>query len=119
MAKPKTYIIKFSNDERAKLQKTIYKKETSKTILKRCQIFLGLDEIHGTRLTHVRIAHSHAVCPATITSIVQSYAKNGIKNIVRHNISPNSSASRRKLDRRTETRITQMTCGPLWRYQRK
>lgn len=52
MARPKKYIIKLSDDERAELHKTIRNKNTSRTILKRCQILLGLDEIHGTGLTH-------------------------------------------------------------------
>ena len=105
MARPKTYIIKLSDDERAALQKTIRNKKTCKTVLKRCQILLELDEEQGTGLTHSQIARSYAVCPATITNIVQSYVKNGITNIVRYNISPNSSAALRKMDGRTETRI--------------
>ena len=113
MARPKTYIIKLSDDERAELLKTIHNKKTSRTILKRCQILLELDEVHGTGLTHAQIAHSYAVCPATITNIVQSYVTNGITNIVRYNISPNSGAARRKLDGRTEARIIQMACGPV------
>ena len=113
MARPKTYIIKLSDDERAELLKTIHNKKTSRTILKRCQILLELDEVHGTGLTHAQIAHSYAVCPATITNIVQSYVTYGITNIVRYNISPNSGAARRKLDGRTEARIIQMACGPV------
>ena len=101
MARPKTYIIKLSDDERAALQKTIRNKKTCKTVLKRCQILLELDEEQGTGLTHSQIARSYAVCPATITNIVQSYVKNGITNIVRYNISPNSSAALRKMDGRT------------------
>mgnify|MGYP007110273248 CR=1 FL=1 len=42
MARPKTYIIMLSDEERAELQKTIHNKNTSKTILKRCQILLEL-----------------------------------------------------------------------------
>ena len=71
MARPKTYIIKLSDDERAALQKTIRNKKTCKTVLKRCQILLELDEEQGTGLTHSQIARSYAVCPATITNIVQ------------------------------------------------
>lgn len=107
MARPKTYIIKLNNEERAELQKTIHNKKTSKTILKRCQILLELDEVHGTGFTHAQIAHSYAVCPATVTNIIRSYVKNGIKDIIRYNISPNSSVSRRKVDGRTEARILQ------------
>lgn len=94
MARPKIYIIKLSNNERVELQKTIHNKKTSKTILKRCQILLELDEVHGTHLTH---AHSYAVCSSTITNVIQSYVRNGIADIVRYNISPNSSVSREAL----------------------
>ena len=112
MARPKKYIIKLSNDEREALQKTIGNKRTCKTVLKRCQILLELDEEQGTGLTHAQLAHSYAVCPATITNLVQSYVKNGITDIVRYNISPNSSAALRKVDGRAEARIIQMACSP-------
>lgn len=112
MARPKTYIIKLSNNERATLQKTIHNKKTCKTVLKRCQILLELDEEQGTGLTHAQLAHSYAVCPATITNIIQSYVKNGIKDIIRYNISPNSSAALRKVDGRAEAHIIQMACSP-------
>lgn len=112
MARPKTYIINLSDDERATLQKTIRNKKTCKTVLKRCQILLELDEEQGTGLTHAQLAHSYAVCPATITNIVQSYVRNGINDIIRYNISPNSSAALRKVDGRAEAHIIQMACSP-------
>ena len=112
MARPKTYIIKLNDDERAILQKTIRNKKTCKTVLKRCQILLELDEEQGTGLTHAQLAHSYAVCPDTITNIIQSYVKNGIKKIIRYNISPNSSAALRKVDGRAEAHIIQMACSP-------
>ena len=73
---------------------------------------LELDEEHGTGLTHAQLAHSYAVCPATITNIVKSYAKNGITEIIRYKINPNSSASLRKVDGHAEARIIQMACSP-------
>lgn len=113
MARPKTYIIQLNDDERTALNKTIHNKKTCKTILKRCQILLELDEVHGTGLTHAQLAHTYAVCPSTITNIIQSYVTNGIKDIIRYNISPNSSAARRKVDGRTEAQIIQIACGPV------
>ena len=115
MARPKTYIIKLSDDELATLQKTIRNKKTCKTVLKRCQILLELDEEQGTGLTHAQLAHSYAVCPATITNIVQSYVRNGIKDIIRYNISPNSSAALRKVDGRAEARIIRWPAALLRR----
>lgn len=93
--------------------KTIHNKKTHRTISKRCQILLEPDEIHGTGLTHVQIAHSYAVCHATITNIIQSYIKNDIKDIICYNISPNSSAARCKMDGCIKARSIQMACGPV------
>lgn len=50
---------------------------------------------------------------SVITNIVQSYVKNGITDIARYNINPNSSTALRKMDGRTEARIIQMACGPV------
>ena len=68
MSRPKKYIIKLTDDERVALHKTIKNKKTCKTVLKRCQILLELDEVHGTGLTHAQLAHSYATCPSTITN---------------------------------------------------
>ena len=112
MARPKTYHIILSDNEVSALRKVIRDKKTCKTVLKRCQILLELDEVSGTGLTHSQIAHTYAVCPATVTNIIQSYVKNGITNIVKYNISPNSSAALRKAEGRTEAHLIQIACGP-------
>ena len=87
MARPKTYIIKLTDGKRDTLYKIISDKKNCKTAIKRCQILLELDEVHGTGLTHSQLAHRYAVCPTTITNVIQSYVKNGIKDIIRYNIS--------------------------------
>lgn len=81
--------------------------------MKRCQILLELDEEQGAGLTHAQIAHSHAVCKSTVANVVQSYIKNGITDIIRYNISPNSATARRKVDGRVEAHIFQIACGPV------
>ena len=118
MGRPKTYIIRLSEEERATLRKIIRNKKTCKTVLKRCQILLELDEEQGRGLTHTQLAHSYAVCPGTITNIVKSYVKNGITEIIRYNISPNSSAALRKVDGRAEswTTSTPMRFPPCTRH---
>lgn len=113
MARPKTYHIMLTDNEAATLRKVIKDKKTCKTVLKRCQILLELDETRGNGLTHSQIAHAYAVCPATITNTVQSYVKNGITDIVKYNISPNSSAALRKADGRVEAYLIQIACGPV------
>lgn len=112
MARPKTYHIMLSDNEAATLSKVIKDKRTCKTVLKRCQILLELDELRGSGLTHSQIAHTYAVCPSTITNTVQSYVNNGITNIIKYNISPNSSAALRKADGRMEAHLIQIACGP-------
>lgn len=71
-----------NDDEVATLYKIIKNKITCKTVLKRCQILLELDEIRGTGLAHSQIAHTYTVCPATITNTIQFYIRNGITDIL-------------------------------------
>lgn len=112
MARPKVYSINLTDDERFKLNKTIKNKTTSKTVLKRCQILRDLDETKGCGLTHAQIAHTYAVCPATVSNIIRDYVNKGIDSIVRYNINPNSAASLRKADGRAEAKLIQIACGP-------
>ncbi len=113
MARPKVYHIQLTDDERSLLNKTIKNKKTCKTVLKRCQILRDLDEVNGTGLTHQQLAHSYAVCPATISNVVKAYVDKGIDEIVKYHISPNSSASRRKSNGRDEAKLIQIACGPV------
>lgn len=113
MARPKVYHIRLTNEERSLLDKTIKNKKTSKTVLKRCQILRDLDEVDRGGLTHQQIAHSYAVCPATVANIVKTYMDKGIDGVARYHINPNSSASRRKCNGRDEARLIQLACGPV------
>ena len=112
MGRPKVYSIKLSDEERAKLNKVIKNKNTCKTVLKRCQILRDLDERKGCKLTHAQIAHTYAVCPATVSNLIRDYVNKGIDSIIRYHISPNSAAALRKVDGRAEAKLIQIACGP-------
>lgn len=112
MARPKVYHIQLTDDERALLDKTIRNKNTCKTVLKRCQILRDLDEVRGTGQTHQQIAHSYAVCTATVANVIKTYRFKGIDKLIKYQISPNSSAARRKTNGRDEARLIQLACGP-------
>ncbi len=112
MARPKVYSISLTDDERSKLSKVIKNKTTSKTVLKRCQILRDLDETKGRVLTHAQIAHTYAVCPATVSNVIRDYVEKGIDSIIRYHINPNSAASLRKADGRAEAKLIQIACGP-------
>lgn len=47
MARPKKYKIELNEEQIKELKAIIRRKKTSKTIIKRCQILLDLDEAHG------------------------------------------------------------------------
>ena len=78
MARPRKYIINLTEDEFKELKSIIRKKKTSKTIRRRCQILLDLDEAHGKALTHEQSARATGVCLATITNTVAKYINGGI-----------------------------------------
>lgn len=112
MARPTKYTIKLTDDERSKLKKAIKNKSTSKTVLKRYQILLVLDNDKGTALTYQQIAHSYAVCQTTISNIKRIYVDDGIDALLHNIISPNSAAALRKADGWTEAKLIQIACGP-------
>ena len=112
MARPKVYSISLTDEERSKLNKTIKNKTTCKTVLKRCQILRDLDETKGCGLTHAQIAHTYAVCPATVSNIIRNDANEGIATLLRYNLSPPSAASLRQAAGRSEATLIQVACGP-------
>jgi len=112
MARLKVYSISLTDEERSKLNKVIRNKATCKTVLKRCQILRDLDEVKGYGLTHAQIAHTYAVCPATVSNVIRDYVHKRIDSILRYNINLNSAASLRKADGRAEAKLIQIACGP-------
>ena len=112
MARPKTYVISLTDDEVKQLQSVIRKEKTSKTIRRRCQILLDLDESHGNPLNHMQAAKSNGTCVTTVTNTVSRYIKGGIAAVIEYKRSVNSDNARRKVDGRTEARIIEIACGP-------
>ena len=113
MARPRKYVIKLTEDEYKELKSIIRKKATSKTIRRRCQIILDLDESHGKVLTHEQSAKSNGVCLATVTNTVTKYINGGVNAVTEFKRSINSDNARRKVDGRTEARLIELACGPV------
>ena len=73
----------------------MHKKQTSKTVRKRCQIILDLDDAHGKILTHEQSAKTNCVCMATIMNTVKFYSEKGIQSIITLNRNINSNNAHR------------------------
>jgi transposase len=110
MARPKKYIISLSETDVNKLQAIIHKKGTSKSIIRRCQILLELDENNPNHLTQMQIANSFGVCKATVSNIVKDYIALGLDASITYKRNPNSNA-KRKADGRDEARIIELACS--------
>ena len=95
MARPKKYIISLSETDVNKLQTIIHKKDTSKSIIRRCQILLELDENTPSHLTQMQIANAFGVCKATVSNIVKHYIEQRDDACVTYKRNPNSNASAR------------------------
>jgi transposase len=105
-------IINLSDEEIAKLKKVIRNKTTSKTVLRRCQVLMDLDEGHRKAMTHAQAAKANAVSIATVTNIVKDYTDGGLGNTTSLSRNINSDNARRKLDGRAEAKIIATACGP-------
>ena len=110
MARPKKYIISLSEADIDKLQAIIRKKDTSKSIIRRCRILLELNINNPRHLTQIQIANSFGVCKATVSNIVKDYIELGLDASVTYKRNPNSNA-KRKVDGRDEARIIELACS--------
>lgn len=110
MARPRKYIISLSETDVHKLQTIIHKKGTSKSIIRRRQIPLELNENNPNRLTQMQIAHSFGVCKTTVSNIVKDYIALGLDASITYKRNLNSNA-KHKADGRDEARI--IRTGPL------
>lgn len=110
MARPKKYIISLSETDVHKLQTIIHKKDASKSIIRRCQILLELNENNPRHLTQMQIANSFGVCKATVSNIVKDYIEQGFDASITYKRNPNSNA-KRKDDGRNEARIIELACS--------
>ena len=112
MGRPKKYRVILTEDEVSNLKKEMRKKETCKTVQKRCQILLDLDEGQGKLLTYEQVAKTNCVCIATVEKTAKQYARGGIEEVIHLRRSVNSNNARRKLDGRGEARIIELACSP-------
>lgn len=112
MGRPKKYPVILTEDDVINLKKEMRKKRTCKTVQKRCQILLDLDEGHGKLMTYEQIAKTNCVCIATVEKTAKQYVKGGIEDVIHLKRSVNSDNARRKLDGRGEARIIEVACSP-------
>ncbi len=112
MGRRKKYPVILRDEDVSKLKKEMRKKGICKTVQKRCQILLDLDEGHGKTLTYEQIAKTNCVCISTVEKAAKQYANGGIEDVIHLKRSVNSDNARRKLDGRGEARIIEMACSP-------
>lgn len=110
MARPKIYPVILSESDVLKLKTVIRNKKASKTIIRRCQILLELDENNPNKLTQMQLANTFGVCKSTISNIVLDYSRNGLDAAITYHRNPNSNA-KSKVDGRSEARIIELACS--------
>ena len=112
MGRPKKYPIILTDEEIQQLKKEKGKKGVSKTVQKRCEILLDLDEGAGKELTYEQIAKTNCVSMSTVLKTAKQYVNEGIESVIHLKRSENSNNARRKLDGRGEARIIEVACSP-------
>lgn len=112
MARPKKYVVRLTDEEVERLQKTAKQKSTQATIRDRCYILLDLDENHPPPTKQVDCAHKRGITQKTVVNTVQQYCNEGLDSVLKLKRSVNSDQARRKVDGRTEARLIEIACGP-------
>ena len=111
MGRKRTYKILLSDEDKKVLHTTINNKKTCKTMIRRCQILLELDENAPGHLTQIQIAKTFGVSNSTVSNVVSAFIKGGINSIIKINRNPRQNA-KRKADGRLEDELIRIACGP-------
>lgn len=112
MARPKKYVVRLTNEEVERLQKTAKRKSTSATIRDRCYILLDMDESHPPCVKQMDCAKQRGVAQKTVVNTVQQYYTEGLDAVLKLKRSVNSDQARRKVDGRVEARLIEVACSP-------
>ena len=112
MARPKTYTVKLSQEERLTLKKIAKKKDTSQTVSARCRILLALDENAAGGMTYEKCMALHDVSRGMIAGTVKKFAEGGIEAVLTIKRNVNSDNSMRKVDGRMEANLIRIACAP-------
>jgi transposase len=112
MGRNKKYRINLTDNDLKALKSVVRKGKTSRTVCRRCQIIIDLDENHGKVLTYEQSARSNGVCIATVSNTIKLYCEEGIDGLVNLKRNVNSDNARRKLDGRAEARLIEIACSP-------
>ena len=113
MSRPKTNIVKLTDDEVEQLKRLQKKKDTSKTVSSRCKILLAMDENHPPIATYEQCMARCDVSRGMIAATIKSFCIKGLEETLKLKRNVNSDNSRRKVDGRTEAKLIQLACGPV------
>ena len=113
IAKPKTNIIKLTDNDIKNSKKILKKKDTNQILSARCRILINLDENHPPAMTYDQCMSSSNVSRATIAKTVKLFASGGIDAILKINRNINSDHARHKVDGRTEAKTIEIACGSV------
>lgn len=112
MSRPRKYKVELTEEQVKELKRKIRSTKTSKTMIRRCQILLDLDEVHGKQMTREQCAKSNGVSTATVTNTIAKFVSGGLEEALSYKRSVNSDNSRRKVDGRAEAQLIALASGP-------
>lgn len=113
MGRKQKYHVNLSDEDVKNLKSIIRKKDTSRSMIRRCQVLLDMDESHGEIFTRERCAKSNGASLSMISVLMRRYAELGLESAIEYKRNPNSDNTRRKVDGRIEAKIIQIACGPV------
>ena len=112
MTETKRYKVVLTEEDKNEIHRKLRSKGTPKTIIRRCQILLDLDEANGNEFSREQCAKRNGVCITTVVHTAAKFSEHGIKEALSSKRSINSDNSRRKLDGRAEAQIIEIATSP-------
>jgi len=106
----KKHIVKLNEAQRKQILETIYTKNTSSKIRRRCNVLLVLDENLGKSMTHEEAAARYETTTVTVGTIAKDFCAGGLDYVLRpkvHKKPPNAPV----VNGEVEARIVALACG--------
>jgi len=104
--------INLSDDQVSRLQKLLDAKSLNKTIKRRIQLLLDLDESHGEVMARIDVAKMNRCSTGVVYAVINLFFKGGIDAVLKIKRNNNSNHANQKLTAEDEAKLITLACGP-------
>ena len=101
-----------SDDQVTRLKNLLNSKSLNKTVKRRIQVLLDLDESHGEIMTRIEVAKMNRCSTGVVYAVINLFFEGGIDEAITIKRNSNSDHANQKLTAEDEAKLIALACGP-------